>query len=102
MAASVASIFNLIPDQKRTRLEAKSGITGAKQQRLVQMKSPALPGFCIRDRQATIKVERLMMGRRRDKRLCILAMLLHMFGHPFFLRRHHRLLFHVSIPAGVM
>ena len=61
-----------------------------------------MPGFCISDRQATIDVERLMMGRRRNKRLRILAMLLRMLGHPLFLRRHHRLLFHVSISAGVM
>lgn len=50
----------------------------------------------------TIKVERLMSGRRSDKRLNIVAMLLRMFGHLLFLRRHHGLLFHVSISTGVM
>lgn len=58
--------------------------------------------FYIRDSQMTIKVERLMSGRRSDKRLNIVAMLLRMFGHLLFLRRHHGLLFHVSISTGVM
>lgn len=57
--------------------------------------------FYIMDGQITIKVERLM-GRRSDKRLNILAVLLRMFGHPLFLWRHHGLLFHVSISTGVM